>query len=516
MRKVVLIAGILAALLLGRAVAAETQLPPFLPNYYTPAFEVRGKQLLLVNHKSKRGYKRYAYATADRSVALLLENIECDQSSCAEIFRNILGRANERLTRSRGEFHMVSERDIFSQLRKKAQNEFAFVYVLPASILIWNFETKSDDALSAETKFETIRGLVNRHRYEVAKALGNVAMGAWGAEAHAYARQLLQEGKTGEGLAVLRDVLVTSPVNYDAHVDLIDHSKDPAANRTSAEIVFKNAERRELIDRAAEVLGVSRVTLDSIPLLKKNESGLQVILIPLSPVNPWLLDQTAKTYEEITDIPVKIRRLKEQWQFAEPDRFYRERDIQRVLISLRNGNLDFAGWNKARYSSELLKAVESADALSRYQAKDLVGAIDRLPGQYRVDAVLDWLSESVQEYRSDDIRTMYVGITEANIFAGDSNYVFSSGIPEDKSPVSVLSYSMMLAKTLSENYESRQRLTERIAKELVPASLKLLKIPRPADPTDPYSYSSGVARLDQKTLVLSEPVKDALKKFRSN
>ena len=82
--------------------------------------------------------------------------------------------------------------------------------------------------------------------------------------------------------------------------------------------------------------------------------------------------------------------------------------------------------------------------------------------------------------------------------------------------MSVLSYSVMLAETLQEAYQSRGRLIERIAKELVPASLKQLGIPRPLDPSDPYSYANGVTRLDQKTLVLSEPTNDALKTFRSN
>ncbi len=109
---------------------------------------------------------------------------------------------------------------------------------------------------------------------------------------------------------------------------------------------------------------------------------------------------------------------------------------------------------------------------------------------------------------------MYVGVTEANIYDGDSNYVFSLFTSRKGAGASILSYSMMLAKTLGEPYQSRKRLSERIAKELVPASLKALAIPRPGDPSDPYSYSDGVARLDQKTLVLSPAVKAALDKFR--
>jgi len=72
----------------------------------------------------------------------------------------------------------------------------------------------------------------------------------------------------------------------------------------------------------------------------------------------------------------------------------------------------------------------------------------------------------------------------------------------------------MSASNISEEYESRSRLIERISKELVPASLKSLGIPRSSDPTCPYSYSSGVSRLDQKTLTLSEKVKNRIEEIR--
>jgi hypothetical protein len=109
---------------------------------------------------------------------------------------------------------------------------------------------------------------------------------------------------------------------------------------------------------------------------------------------------------------------------------------------------------------------------------------------------------------------MYVGVTGANIYAGDTNYLFSQYTAPNGTGASILSYAMMTAATLNEQYESRKRLAERLAKELVPASLKSLGIPRPADPTDPYSYSDGVVRLEQKTLMLSEPTREALALFR--
>jgi len=73
----------------------------------------------------------------------------------------------------------------------------------------------------------------------------------------------------------------------------------------------------------------------------------------------------------------------------------------------------------------------------------------------------------------------------------------------------------MRAKLTGEN-QSRKRLTERVAKELVPASLKKLNIPRSMDPSCPYSYSSGLQRLEEKTLNLSEPVKREIEKIKNS
>ena len=109
---------------------------------------------------------------------------------------------------------------------------------------------------------------------------------------------------------------------------------------------------------------------------------------------------------------------------------------------------------------------------------------------------------------------MYVGITEANIYGGDNNFVFSVSTTQPQSHVGLMSYYIMQGKATASAFDSRLRLVERMAKELVPASLKQLRIPRSTDPTCPYSYSSGVERLDQKTLNLSDEVKQSLNKLK--
>jgi predicted Zn-dependent protease len=295
-------------------------------------------------------------------------------------------------------------------------------------------------------------------------------------------------------------------------MDFVKNTDDTAAAANSAKIVFKNAEDSNLISQAAKYLGKDIADINSIPILDKNETGLQLILVPLHPCNPWLLEEAAATFRQITDIPVKIRRLKEDWKWANPERIPYERTIQSRLVRLKETDIDFTGWTKDRYIEEMRKAVETKDALSKYYVNNLIRKIKSKQGQYSVGPYLTRFSGILASYRGADKRTMYVGITETNIYSGDENFLFSQGGGE--SQASILSYYMMLSRTLDEEYQSRQRLTERIAKELVPASLKQLNIPRSTDPTCPYSYSSGVTRLDQKTLKLSELVKQALDKLK--
>jgi predicted Zn-dependent protease len=294
----------------------------------------------------------------------------------------------------------------------------------------------------------------------------------------------------------------------------MQNAPSSASATNSAKTVFKNAEDEDQILTAAHFMGIEPQTIDAFPPLATNETGLQVILIPLSPCNPWLLKESAKVFERISEIPVKIRRLDEPWSWNVPERISQQRHIQSILVRLTKQNIDFTGWTKDRYVQELANAVTSEDALSKYWVRELIDKVNTEPGQYFVDPYLDHLCSTLKRYRSKDNRTMYVAITEANIYSGDNNYVFSLGRTDKESPASIMSYHMMLGRTLHETYDSRQRLVERIAKELVPASLKQLGIPRSTDPTCPYSYSSGVERLDQKTLNLSDEVRQALDKLR--
>jgi predicted Zn-dependent protease len=502
----------------GETAADRIQLPSFLPEYFLPAFRVKQDQLKMVERMDKNGAERYFFELKEESagkyIGLMVENIKCDRQQCEQGFYNLRNFLNDELKKKNGDIIELTRSEIRADIHPGGGVEVIHLgFKMPTSIQVWTYHTVTRTVKDIEDQLGFLKALINRQRYDEARLAGNIAMGVWGPQIYDHARQLLKDGKKKEGLSVLADLLTTSPNNFEAHVTFMENTDDAAAATRSARIVFENAENASLVDRAAKYLGIRVEGYDSIPRLEKGEKGLQVILIPLQPCNVRLLKEAAAVYEKITGVPTKMRRLDVDWQFKDPDRIFRQPVIQEQMVA-RKGKIDFTGWTKTRYIEELRKIAGSESPLERYYIKDLIKTIEDEPGQFRVDPYLGRFAAELEKYRSGDRRTMYVGVTEVDIYSGDSNYIFSSGLVSPNSQGTILSYYMMLTAPGWDRYEPRKRLTERLAKELVPASLKALNIPRSTDPRCPYSYSASLDRLDEKTLSLSDEVKAALDKLK--
>jgi len=497
------------------AKSAEPSLPAFLPSYYLPLFKLNDSWLEAEGHQNQNNIDQYAYTSSDHVVSIIVGNAPCAASVCETVFNNFLKTSNQQATANSGSFSLVTPNEYRSEWKIGGAENFLYVSRLSDSLLIWNYSTRAGgQAQSVDQYFNDVHAQINRQRYEQALAGGNVEMGRWNVSLREHAEQLLKDGHKQEAVAVLNNVVATAPTDYLSQMLLAANTSDASVAQNSARVIFRDAESPELISKSAKLLQQTDPASVRPPLLSKGERGLQVILIPLAPCDLGLLAQASETYTGITKIPVKVMRLSESWQFGAPDRIPNQRQIQQFIVQQKGSSPDFTGWTLERYKAELIAASSSSDALTKFSVNKLLASLGPAAGQYSVDPYLEKLADILVKYRSDDPRTIYVGITEANISSGDANFVFSTMVYRPEGPVSILSYHMMLAKTLNAEYESRKRLTERMAKELVPARLNALKIPRPTDPTDPFSYSGGVDRLDQKALILSKPTEDALAKFR--
>lgn len=510
MCRIILVVFIPAAAL--AATAAPTA-PSFLPSYYSDVLKIDGRPLQLVSQDEKEGVKVAMYKSASGDALLNVEQVICDRPRCEAFYEQTLKAQNDKLTPLDAQFLSVSNAEFLVAWNEKSLRFLRHVAKAPKAFLSWTWITRTKKPLRDEGHLVALRRALNHQRYDEAIQMDNVEIGRWAKEIHQHARDLISEGKTEDAVAVLQQVITWSPTSFEAQLDFAEKTRDPTAARASAQAVWDNAENPEFTAQASKLLGFGEPA--PVPVLETGLRGLQLVLIPIAPCDERLLEEAGRLYSENFKMPVRIARLPNAWQWRQPDRVYREREIRSLIQQKSSKPIDFSGWTKDSYAKKLATAAIKEDALSRFRIRSFLDDFMDKPGQYRAEPYVDQLIDMVAPFRGDDRRTMIVGVTEADIFSGDTNFLFSGAASKKENWAGILSYARMQAATLNEPYESRKRLAERLAKELVPASLKQLGIPRPTDPSDPYSYSSGVERLAQKTLTLSAPTREALDRFRT-
>lgn len=488
------------------------ELPAFLMPYYRDAFDLAAKGMVLSQQNKKDSLSTYVYARPDGAASFVLENFGCERDRCQVLYDNAVKYFDKLATGNAGGFLQATPTEFALRWKVGSDENVLVAAKLPSSVLFATHAARSGFGLDTPAFVAKFGSAVNRQRYDEALLMDQVQMGLWSVQVHALARELIQDGKPDEALVVLKNLVAAAPFDYQAHIEILENARNSAGTRDSATVVYENAEDTSLTAKAEPYLGYKEPEISELSPIAKDEGGLHVVLIVLPSCDLRIARDAALLYEKITGITVRLSRLTEDadMKFGEPDRIPDQRRIQQVIIQKLGPTVDFKAWDLDRYKMELLKTVEQASALARFSMEAFVTKLRDRPGQYDAGVYAGRLGSIVARYSPQDNRTIYVGLTSRDIFLGDTNYVFSAG----GSTVSLLSYSRMTSRMTGERYESRKRLVERLAKQLVPATLAKLGIPRPADPTDPYSYADSVERIDQKSLTLSGPTKAALDKFR--
>ena len=489
-------------------------LPPFLAQYYADAVAVLGNDFALTEKENKDNVSRYHYESTDQVTSIEFQNFPCERDRCQVLYTNAVGYFDKILTENSGQFRRATQTEFAAVWQTGLADNYSFVAKMPTSVLFATYSARLGRDIDTDAFLAKLLIAVDRQRYETTQTLDQVQKGLWANAADDYAHHLLQDGRKDDALAVLKNILTVAPFDYEAQIELVDNTHDAALARSAATSVYDNSEDPELVAKAARYLGRSVPDIAALPALGEEEGGLHVVLIALPPCDVRLLADAGALYEKITGITVRVVRLSERWEFDRPGRIPDQRRIQQAIIQKRGPNVNFNDWSRDRYKTELLDTVTASDALTKFNTEQFVDKLDARPDQYDAGTYLNRLAGILAKYRSINNRAIYVGVTGADLFSGDTNYIFGTSNAVNGATTSVVSYYRMTTKSTGERYESRKRLTERLAKQLVPPTLGALGIARPADPTDPYSYADSVARVDEKTLTLSEPTKQALDNFR--
>jgi len=445
---------------------------------------------------------------------ITLKYRKASPSTIHALYQGIGEEIDKDLTEARGNILTVSE--FFAVILSNDtqwNHSVNLLYATPEGAYLWKYKVPNTFGTNHDAYIASITSVARKHQYDVALKYGNVIMGRWGGPVHEFAK-LLASKDDPKAKAVYRNLLQTSPSNYAAQIEYASVTNNEEEVGQSALIVARDAEEESLLSAAAKILNQDTPKISSYPLLGAKDKGMKVILIPLEPCNPWLLDEIARTYEKITTIPVVVRRLPVKWTVPEPSRSAYRPYLEKLASNIWKTNSDFSDWPLLKLKEELLKKAKEEGPKAEISINQLFKNMEEMGYQWDAYPIMDWLSQAIVPYFSKDPNSMVVGITGLDIYFGQSNFVFSLYGGLNDSPVSILSYAKMRAKLTGES-QSRKRLTERAAKELVPASLKKLGIPRSIDPSCPYSYSSGLQRLEEKTLNLSKPVKKEIERIKN-
>jgi predicted Zn-dependent protease len=490
-------------------------LPAPLPSYYSEALRVDGFPLIFTRQEEKDGVESFTYSRVFGQLSVRIDYLPCEESGCDGLFEGGFQTNRARLTEKNGEFLSIKPTEFVGEWDADGFGYLVLVARVPKAIVGWTLSMADDQDFNIEIFLEKVRFALDRQRYEEASLGGNVDLGRWAEAMHSYGLGLLEKGEMQAGLRALKKAVTLSPSHFDSQMDFAERTSDEKAARGSALAVWDSSEDPLLTERAGVLLGRTVPSLDSLPVLEGNPQGLQLVLVPLPPCDTRLVQAAGKLYAENLDIPVSVRRLPQDWHWDDPDRFFGQRVVEKIIQAKAEEPVDFTGWSRGRYALELTPLLTQGDALERYRVRELWKNSSERAGQYSAEKYAERFVRRLEPYRSGDKRTMFVGVTAADIFLANKNFVFSGGRRDRHGSASILSYSRMTTEMSREPFESRQRVAERMAKELVPASFNQLGISRPVDPTDPFSYSSGLDRVDQKSLTLSESTREALDRLRT-
>jgi hypothetical protein len=460
----------------------------------------------------------WIFKSAKTGLEVAVGDRRCEPSACDALQSRLLLDFNRRLARlPDARVDGFAPNDEFSLRWTETGKEFRVLsLVFDGRVTTWTLSETAARKIDFDKLLDELRFAAGRERYDTLNKADNVRMGRAGATIFKYARQLLTRNMKPEALPVLRSLLATWPDLYEAHVALMSATPDAKEAQRSAEIVFANAEDQGLVDAAAKLLGRSEPKVDDLPLLSGAPAGMMLVIAPADPCSLRLAQEGAAVFTAITGVETQFVRLPEGFPLGEPDRAPFQKSARALIGKFADPDIDFTGWTSARYVAELTQLAQGKDLVTKF---DLLAFAERMKTtqQRNMGPRLQKLTDHLtwNNLLPPASNSTVVVVTEANMSDGDANFITDTSFGAPGRMVAIASYAMMEARNNGDAMQSRQRLAERLGKELVVVMLKALGVARPTDPRDPYSYANSIARIDEKGLKLSPPTQEALDKLKA-
>ncbi|MEO1079772.1 MAG: hypothetical protein AAFY29_09470 [Pseudomonadota bacterium] len=301
-----------------------------------------------------------------------------------------------------------------------------------------------------------------------------------------------------------------------AYAQVLSEQGDTQRASSVASLVAKTTETTNLLRDARKLASIP--TAGEVPPLPSGPLDQPVILfIRVGDVADWILESTGDRLTNTLGTPVYLsdtiiplprnhRSFYQRW--AEKLKDGLVWDHPYVQQQMRSLSIESRAAATVDETLELLARITVAqgqdDPRPSFPAlKQQVQAQDQ---QWDADQLLT----DIQELSPDRDNVTVIGVTQADIYSGDSNFVF--GLAHIGTGRALVSTKRFEAQFNRER-ENQQRFLDRLHKQLLSSIGFAFGIPRPTDPRSARSYPSGLADHDLKGTWLAREDLEAFEQF---
>lgn len=339
------------------------------------------------------------------------------------------------------------------------------------------------------------------------------------------ANRLFDEGRLAQSKAFFQSGLQLAPWDMQQQLNFARVLQALGENKRAAEtakLVYETSENASLLLQSGDIGGLSppagvlSLPTGALSLPGKNFPKPVIAIVRIGKVADWIVQRAGNQLSAtlgspvyvsstVIELPAPHRSYLKRWSeqlrkdISWDHPFVREqmRDIGLTMPEL--ATLD----QTLEIHARIIVAQGEADPRPNFaRLKQEAAARDRQWDAARLMLLLR------QEVPAQD-NVVVVGLTQADIFAGDTNFVF--GTADIGSYYALVSTRRFEAEFNGER-ENQQRFLDRLHKQLLSSSGFALGIPRPTDPRSARSYPNGLADHDLKGTWLSQACLDAFEK----
>lgn len=299
------------------------------------------------------------------------------------------------------------------------------------------------------------------------------------------------------------------------YAELLAKDDKAAQANTKADLVFQYGETDDLVERARKLLGKKPLPtfgkMTSLP-----GSNHCVVLVPLKEADRWLVVRVKERLSKVLGLPVSIQTIETEYppfgrdrRGAILNRIRRnvQQDIdnpeiatalQRLGLSERELSDDA---NILRLAKHLMREA-GPEEIKKFEAY-LKESTGKNP-QWNADQLQNVLLRAVETHRRKNIA--YLGITFADIYAKDYNFLFGSANRRG----GVMSYRRFTAG-FNDEVPNQDRLIKRTLMQCLSSIGHIYGIDRCTNPTCARAYPNSLSEHDAKKGTLCSQCKSGFK-----